>query len=495
MVRRCGLFCALISLVFFSYGYAETGLVQLPEGLVLKPFAYGHFEFGQIPRGSLNSLTNKSVGADSMIINHGWVEDQLATIGLDAVYKEHLEIKICLLTQLYFSYPFVDLANSRMTKNSTQAVAIDDAYAQIYYGNADAPFIRGQVGFFKYKYNPDARNLGEYLFRTGTYPIVFSMGFDFPQARLLGLRLETNGGGINKRLDGLKLEGLLTSATLPPTMVWSAAAIAKYDILNRHFIDIGAGIDFSNVLNVYNNQTYPTYIGYDKEGDPVTPRYGNARYISDIQIDDLGNLDTVYGYYTFAGTKIMGRISIDPKFLLPKKFTIFGKTFAFGENDLKFYAEADIIGLKSYPDSGFANADSRTLELVAPSYNNWKEKMPVALGINVPTFKVLDVLNIEMEYFGAEYYNDATALTSMGSNPLPYDWQGKMSDSPTYKKSKWKWSAYAKRTFFDGHFGVVIQVARDHLMLASASYDYQDQAETLVTSKDWWWAFKTSWMF
>ena len=67
--------------------------------------------------------------------------------------------------------------------------------------------------------------------------------------------------------------------------------------------------------------------------------------------------------------------------------------------------------------------------------------------------------------------------------------------SPTYVKSKLKWSFYAKKTLCDGHIALIGQVARDHLTLSSASYDYQDQAEVLVTPQDWWWAGKVSWMF
>jgi hypothetical protein len=489
MRRKYGLMSVLMTLALFSLGYADSAVnLQLPEGLVIKPYAYGHFEFGQIPRGSLNALTNKNVAADSMILNKGWLEDQLATVGLDATFKDHLEIKVGLLTQLFFSYPFVNENNSRMTKNSSQAVGIDDAYAQIHFGNAATPYFAGQVGFFKYKYNPDARNFGDYLFRTYTYPIVFNMGFDFPQARMLGLRVETNGGAFTKELEGLKLEGLLTSSTLPPTMVWSVAGIASYDVLNRHFINFGLGIDFSDLLNVYNDQTYPRYTGSDNAGDPLKPRVDGIHYIKSIQYNEEEDVsDTVFGYYTFAGTKVMARVSIDPKVLLPWHI--------FGENDLKIYAEADIIGLTNYPDSGYTAADSKKKDLIAPSYNSIVDKTPIAIGFNIPAFKMLDVLNIEVEYFGAKYYNDASGLAGVGSNPLPYDWFGKTSDSPVYQKSKWKWSLFAKKSFYDGHFSIIGQIARDHLMLASTSYDYTDQAETMVTAKDWWWALKTSWMF
>ena len=43
------------------------------------------------------------------------------------------------------------------------------------------------VGYFPIKYNDNARNLGEYLFRSGTYPQYLTANFDFAAARVTGL--------------------------------------------------------------------------------------------------------------------------------------------------------------------------------------------------------------------------------------------------------------------------------------------------------------------
>jgi hypothetical protein len=481
MAKKHALLSAIFSLAFFSYGVAQTDstpkTANLPGGLIFSPYAYGHIEFGSIMKGSLNGFTSTNVGSTDGQIHNGWVEDQIAVVGIKANYNKRLSMRLGLLTQLYFSYPVVNKDASRMTKTSTQAVGIDDAYAQYHWGDSAAPSFLWQAGFFKYKYNPDARNLGEYLFRTGTYPIYFTMAFDFPQARLFGFRFATAMDGYCPALRGLTIESILASATLPPTMVWSGALIASYTTPHK-LLSLGAGIDYSSLYNVYNENTYPGAFGNNGRGDPVTPLKGNAYFVNDAG-------DSVF--YTFAGTKIMGRLSIDPKVLFP--------TRSLGENDCKFYIEGDIIGVKAYSDSGYEslNADEQTL--VAPSYNKWWEKMPIAVGFNLPTWKKLDLLNIEAEYFGAKYFNDVSDLTFNSSKPVPHDWTNKTKDSPQYSKSKIKWSVYAKKTFCDGHLGVVGQVANDHLTLSSASYDFQDAAEVLVTSKDLWWALKLSWMF
>jgi hypothetical protein len=180
----------------------------------------------------------------------------------------------------------------------------------------------------------------------------------------------------------------------------------------------------------------------------------------------------------------MGRISIDPKAFIKSKYL--------GENDLKLYAEACIIGAKNYPDSGILMGGSYTL--VAPSYNNLIEKTPIAIGFNFPTFKLLDVLNMEIEYFGSKYLNDAAQFINLGSQPQPslIIFQ---NTTTGLVESKYKWSVYAKKSFFDGHFAVAGQVGRDHMRLPCASYNDEMWNELLVEDKDWWWVLKTSWMF
>jgi hypothetical protein len=471
MSKKNSFLLAWAVIALFSLARAESGKgIELSEGLMLYPHGYGYLEAGQIGQGHLSYQENVSIGTSDYLINHLWTEDGFASLGFDAVYRNNLEMVASLCTQLYFSYPQFELSGSRYTKNVRQDVSIDDAFSRFHFGDADEPLFLAQIGYFKFKYNPDVRNLGEYMFRTGTYPAYFNMSFDFPQARLLGLHIQDNF------FQSLKLDFLLVSSTLTPTMNWSVAALADYDVAKLHFLNIGAGVDFANCFDVYNNTSFPLYFGVNGAGDPTTPRNNNAYYIA--------NGDT--NYYTFAGTKLMARFSLDPKVFLPWK--------VFGENDLKLYAEADLIGVKDYPDSGFANSTASTATLIAPSYNTWWQRMPISFGFNFPTFKTLDVLNAEVEWFGARYYNDASDVINYGSAPLPWDWQGKTS-YVNYTKAEIKWSVYAKKTLFGGHWAITGQIGRDHLLLPCAAYDSESWAELLVTAQDWWWVLKTSWMF
>jgi len=473
MMQKKSKVCVVLALALFSLAQAQNdsgngGKIVLPDGLSLRPHAYTYMEAGQIESGHLNALEVSKFNSSQYGIDHVWTEDADLEFGLAATYRERLKMDISLGAKEAFSYPNYFDNSHTDTKYPDNYIYLDQAYAQYHFGSEDSPWLMAELGYFKFKYNPDVRNLGEYMFRTGTYPIYFDMTFDAPFQRLLGFHVQNNF------FNSLKLDWLLVSATTFPTMNWSFAALADYNIAALNFVHIGAGVDFADLIDVYTNHAFPT-----DGGDPTTPKAGSFQYVT-------ANGDT--GWYTFQGTKIMARISIDPKAFFKCKWL--------AENDLKLYGEADLIGVQNYPDSGLAVGGGKLL--VAPSYDNWRERVPISLGINVPTFKTLDVLNAEVEWFGAQYYNDATdVFVNINSVPLPNGTLGNEWGLPNApNKSQFKWSVYAKKSFFDGHFAITGQIANDHLRLTNSATDQaQLWNELLVTKNDWWWVLKTSWMF
>jgi hypothetical protein len=522
------LFGVAPALAFFSLVQAQSdsgnaGRILLPDGLTLKPHIYAHLEAGQIESGNYDDwgAVNLNGGAGKYAFGHAWTEDMDVEIGFTSFYQEHLKLEASLGADLGFPYPMILTdAGHVATKYPSTGIYLDEAYAQYHLGRAESPWLMGEIGYFKFKYNPDVRNLGEYMFRTGTYPIYFNMGFDFPLARLLGIHLQSN------LFNSLKLDALLSSSTVFPSMDWSASVLASYDIAALHFATIGAGVDFSDLLDVYTANSYPAF-----GGDPTAFHNSSRNY---QYISSAGDTNS---WYTSQGTKIMARLSFAPQAFFKWKYL--------GENDLKLYAEADLIGLENYPDTGYTGGQPVGC---APSYNNWKEKTPVAVGFNFPTYPLfaygvapemllwklednynvghqvpttvgcllagaalswvqerfhvnsqLDVLNLELEYFGAEYYNSDNNVFVQNSNPLPYQAYNNSYyfDSPgAPEKSLVKWSVYAKKTLLNGHFAVAGQVGLDHTRLSNYSYDnLQLRSELLVTRDDWWWVLKTSWMF
>jgi hypothetical protein len=355
-------------------------------------------------------------------------------------------------------------------------------------------------GYFQYKYNDNARNLGEYLFRSTAYPQTLVNEFDFPKARLAGLYSQWAYSLGNSKL---KLDLLAFTNT-----EWAAigdlniAAVASYNIAK--IFEVGAGIMFGSVISADEATT--------------TPINNATKYIDG---KDTSN------YYTFRGTKVMGRVSFDPKKLLPL-------IDVFGEEDLKIYGEAALLGVKDY---GVA--------LRAPVwYNSILERIPVMAGINWPTHQFLsycvipeamgyllepkdtrkwasagisgatgivcgigswlmdrwmgtnsklDVISIEGEWWGNRYPNSMQGIVESGL-PLPFVEGTNKVDSTMYKKDNFKWSIYAKKTFAK-HYYLAAQAASDHMRTFAWDWNRQDWEESLRSPDKWYYVLKFGILF
>jgi hypothetical protein len=333
------------------------------------------------------------------------------------------------------------------------------------------------VGLFDEKYNTDVRNLGEYLFRTGAFPgYIDQEGFDNPMTRLAGIRVTNN------LFNCWHNEFLLSTVPyLLPYNDFSLSYITDVSVVKK-VLDIGTGVQFFRCFSANHSQTQPKQ--YYQSG--IAPNY----YIE--------NGDT--SFYTFAGTKIMARISFDPKPLLSAN-----STSMLGSEDLKIYSEEAILGLENYPASPFTDNSLTNVGQVvsAHGYDTLAQKMPIMIGLNVPAFKFLDVLSFEVEYYGKKYVNAVPipAGTKIGTyyptTPFPYYASGTSSEYNTtdfYAKgdAQWKWSIYAKKTLFNKLF-ITAQAARDHIRTLETGglspIDY-DREEAMVKANQWYYIIK-----
>jgi hypothetical protein len=323
------------------------------------------------------------------------------------------------------------------------------------WGDTASPWLSVTFGRFPYKYDPDAKNLGEYLFRSGTYPAYLINNFDLPFARLTGFKLSSNLFGI------LHQDLMLTFETdVPPYYDASLSYIVNCDV--GKYLNVGAGVEFAHLISVDESQT-----------TPVSTR---TRYTT--------GTDTTSHYYTFRGTKLMGRMSFDPKPFFPHSI--------FGKEDLKLYAEAAILGLESYPANDSINSNNSNHNNIF-GYDSLLNKIPVMIGFNIPAFKLLDVFSLEVEWYGSNYPNNyATELGkgNLQSLPLP-DFYGR-SDWEYVTADNWKWSVYMKKMFMNDHFGVILQLARDHMRVESLLDEakFYDLEEALGQNRMWWWMIK-----
>jgi hypothetical protein len=314
-------------------------------------------------------------------------------------------------------------------------------------------------------------------------------------AQLAGIRISNQFNSWRNELF------LTTELYLYPLNDFSFTYLTDISLL-RKAINLGAAVQFYRCFPVNNDYTQPSHYLANTVG-PTTPRAPNY-YFSE---DDVAKTDTLC--YTFAGTKLMARFSFDPKPLL-------GLDFLGGE-DLKLYSEAIILGVKNYPanpEISLKGGSPTNVPINEFGYDKLMQKMPIAMGFNLPAFKLLDVIALEAEYYGKKYVNRVPVIAQglgLMRLPLPYDPElnsGYPSgDSTVYGASRkylksfyysgvaqWKWSLYAKKTLF-GNFSITGQAARDHSRVQTTLASSMDQEEALIKGNQWYWMLKCGYSF
>ncbi len=386
---------------------------------------FSGFEFGQVVRGWDASLWKE--------MSHQWLQNLRGGFTMDARLGERVRgiLSLEVLYRNFYpmipSYPESERLNFLLYPHHIEATYT--------LGNEDKSPLQIGIGYFPFKYCEHARNLGEYLFRSGTYPPYVTTEFDTPYERLMGLRLESNLGLFKQNL-------LLTSSTVFPLYDYSLSYLVSLNVPN--IISIGSGIGLHRFFSVDNNRTSP------KSTDP------SDRYIN--------GADTLN--YTFKGVKLIAHFSFDPKGFFPSDI--------FGSEDLILYGEGAILGLENYPvsiDSSFVG------------YENINNRIPRMFGFNIPTFKLLDVFAVEAEFFGSKF-SSTLANVFMRNLPIP---------DPSVKDNhldNWKWSLFAKKTF-GKRYSIIAQIANDHLRVnANDVMHHQLWEEVLQKPGDWFYMIK-----
>jgi hypothetical protein len=437
-------FCALFALT--ACGQADKTVVFNPvSGLIA-------YDGGQIMKGYL-------IGGQNGVFRNLWQQSMIVQTTLSAWINDRSHVVISPEAQFVFANPKQQRDYLNLVPNFS--FYFNAGYFSYCWGGKENPWFQVGAGYFPEKYNPDVRDLGEYLFRTGTYPGYLINYFDMPFARLLG------GFAKARLLDNtLKADVLLTSEyTFYPMEDYSPSIIVSYTV--KKLIDIGAGIKWAHLLA--NNQKY-------NENSSTDPQYDMAYFRT--QADSIAN-DT--SWYTFRGTKLMGRVTIDPKALFSSSL--------FGSEDLKIYGEACVTALENQgPKEPFTMPGK-------PSYNTISERTPVAVGINLPAFGLLNVLSIEAERYSAPFFNDYMNVYGSGK-PFPYVYATMpYGDDIPNNVEKWHWSLYARKSFDNG-FGVVAQAARDHIRCISRSIStFQNSREALFKQGDWAYTIRLMYLF
>ena len=399
----------------------------------------------------------------------------------EAVVNERLDIKVGVGGIFFYSIPGGDVgdadgAHKTLTKFGPGIGRADMTY---HFGSLERPPVSLQMGYFPYKYNPDAKNLGEYLLRSGTYPGTLTTGgwniVSEASYMMQGIRLNVSLWNGKFQSDFL----LPMERDLPPMSDISPTYVASLNPVAG--VEIGGGIACNHCISVKPSLTSPEKIvkggGSDPNGIPgngyVIP---NPNFKPDSSVTAITGSNPRYIYdsanfYTFQGLKLMGRASFDPKAYLPQLSML-------ASQDLKVYAEFAVLGVKNYPFY----------------YTDIYQRMPVTVGFNVPTFKLLDALNFEMEYYNSKFPNSLNDPV-WGQIPIP-DMVDK-NDLPTQdpnlydpsassiKRDNWHWSVYAKKEVMKG-MRFYAQVANDHLRVPQFDFRPSWTEITDRNGKDWY---------
>jgi hypothetical protein len=329
------------------------------------------------------------------------------------------------------------------------------------------------LGTFTHKYNPDAKNLGEYLYRSGTYP-----GYLFTtEGWLLMNRASHYSQGLMLTLDQFNGAlrhnfSLLMQTTYYPIGDFSPG----YDFsFKQKWFELGGGAVFHHYLPLRpsalvmkdpENTLIRKATGVDSVGD--TTYYIGPNYYD----DDLNDpAVTLLHRWTHKGIKVMGRAALNLNHLLPEESR--------NPEDLRIFGEVAVLGWKDQP----------------LYYEDRMQRMPIMFGLNVPTLKYLDVLTLQGEYYASPF----NSIDRYNSASFPV-WEGGFKENAGVYETDadgwvipmdehdddWKWSVYAKKTI-NKIMTVHAQAASDHLRLMSGPRQLTASAIPLTsTPKEWY---------
>lgn len=440
--------------------------------------AQAFYEFGSIMKGlelATDTITNQ------------WVQRFGGTFDLEAKRGDHLELYFGTGSIFWHAVPLV-VGNSAAKVFYGDAI-LTKAFTQFTIGDKEDPFVVGKLGYFPVKYG-NARNLGEYLFRTGTYPSFIVTGNGYTAVNTTATAVL--GTQWSQRFSsGLSHDLFITSERQSyPLHDLSLTYLAQY---KGGFLNAGLGVQFDRLIPVKPSITTPTeekntWFEYNGRKMANNPEYYQmlalgathdgraedaARWNADKALvdslrkawEDGTAAKPKMNKYSFRGIKPLAMASLN-----------FGALFReglFRDDQWTLYFEAALMGLENRPIY----------------YENRMDRLVATVGINIPTFGALDNLNFELEHCTSPYVNGYRNARE-GNIPLPdynYD-QINGYDPEDWHGDDWKWSVYMGRKIIDG-FQVQAQAASDHLRGRRYTRVVSENS-LLVDSPHWYYAIK-----
>jgi hypothetical protein len=391
--------------------------------------------------------------------------NRLQAVGAQLLLKTRLSENLLISTGVGITerhFPAGSIGNGGGRTPFTWSPYLVDADFNYSWWNTEDAGLSLTGGYFPYSYNPDVKNLGLYLIRGPVYPGILVSGFETkhtrPVANTLGFRIN--------HLTGPFEQDLIFNSETETFPLFDISPIYVATLKIGSALRLGAGANFQHLISVDSRLTSPDTLEANGGDDPSDVNPLNR---TNIYVDTVAG-DTTF--LSFAGTKVMATLSFDPK--------AWFETEVLGPQDLKLYAEVALLGLN-------------TTKAYKALYGELKNRMPIMVGFNIPAFKLLDHLSLEVEWYNSRVKDDLARFQASTGNfysPIPVANAAKLD----LGKDDLKWSLHAERKV--GQIRVSAQVANDHSRpggtMTSRSSEWQAY---FVTPKDWYWMAKVGFFF
>lgn len=289
---------------------------------------------------------------------------------------------------------------------------------------------RARMGLYEFKYNPDSKNLGEYLLRSEAYPTII----ESYQGKDLFAPAFSRVAGFEY---GLEYETFRAKALLYAEQYNVPVNDINFTVLAEagpKAAEFGAGVSFHRLFKFGK----PTN---NSELDPQLQAY----------VDSQG--------LTTEAVKLIARGRLDLGQLA-------------GISGFTLYAEAALLGLKK--DTLY--------------YKDMMQRMPMMAGLDIPTFGFLDNLSVEAEYFKNPYLQRKYSVKDIsGSNysPLPFlDTYG-AEELPSQTRDDWRWSVHVHKAL-SRWLDLKIRLSSDYMRLKGFDGDFVGGEPMTKSSKDWY---------
>jgi len=431
----CGILIACLKTVTFAEEEKQVSKTTLS--------GFGYIMFGEIMNGVIGDGIPMPGTQSSYLIDHLWTSRAEGDLFLTSRPTDWFTAKLAFVMKMKIPLQYSSMSRESYYASYESSIPVAEGIFHWTFKDHFIPIssLMIESGLFQYTFNPEVKNLGNYAYRSRAYPIFTLTKVDYPWADLMGMR--TQVGFFN---DKIKLETILNSVfNFPPWYDWSLGFNGSYT--PNKIIDVGVGILFDRQFVVRHENLPP-----------------DSQEI-------------------FQGTTTEARFTFDPKPLLKP---LFGDLFlfddksfvGFGPEDFKIYGEAAVLGQKDTIEYDY---------LPKPIY--WLgmplHRMPLLLGINVPTFKLLDVFSVELEWFKSPYPNHWFGMFTSNSakpNDVGNDWER----DNYINKDNLKWSVYLKKKI--ANFEIRALFANDHSIYRSFSLESRTCYEqTMKRPGDWHW--------